>query len=75
MTISYVDSFNIAGAVGMEVTIDVSHAHFWDITAVAALDKVVTRFKANGISTKVIGANVASSTLIERLDRSATAQR
>jgi SulP family sulfate permease len=71
----FVDAFDIAGATDMEVAIDVSQAHFWDITAVAALDKVVTRFKAHGVPTRVIGANLASSTLIERLDRSATLQR
>jgi SulP family sulfate permease len=71
----FVDAFDIAGATDMEVAIDVSQAHFWDITAVAALDKVVTRFKAHGVPTRVIGANRASSTLIERLDRSATLQR
>ena len=27
------------------VVIDVSRAHFWDITAVSALDKVVLKFK------------------------------
>src|SRR3546814_9443364 len=32
------------------VTIDVSRAHFWDISAVAALDKAVLRFRREGTS-------------------------
>jgi SulP family sulfate permease len=49
----------------MTVLIDVSQAHLWDITAVAALHKVVGRFKAHGIATEVLGLNEASATLIE----------
>ena len=36
-------AFDVLGAEGRAVVIDVTHAHFWDITAVAALDKVVER--------------------------------
>jgi SulP family sulfate permease len=52
----------------MHVLIDVSQAHFWDITAVAALEKVVQRFKAHNITVDVAGLNQASSTLIGSLD-------
>ena len=62
---------HVREAVGMSVLIDVSLAHFWDITAVAALDKVVQRFKSHDIAVEVFGLNAASSTLIERLDKSA----
>lgn len=54
----------------MTVLIDVSEAHFWDITAVAALDKVVQRFKVHDIFVDVVGLNQASSTLIGNLDGS-----
>jgi SulP family sulfate permease len=64
----FIDAFDIADAEGMAVTIDLTHAHFWDITAVAALDRVVQRFKAHGVSVEVIGLNEASATLIGRLD-------
>ncbi|MCW6509594.1 SulP family inorganic anion transporter [Lichenifustis flavocetrariae] len=67
----FVDGFDVREAVGKSVLIDVSEAHFWDITAVAALDKVVQRFRAHGIAIEVAGANAASSTLIERLDKAA----
>lgn len=47
-----------------KVTIDVSHAHFWDITAVAALDRVVIKFRRDGTEVEMIGMNEASATLI-----------
>ena len=48
------------------VRIDVSRAHFWDVTAVSALDKVVTKFRREGTEVEVIGLNEASATLIDR---------
>ena len=48
------------------VVIDVSGAHFWDISAVGALDKVVERMRRNGRSVQVIGLNRASSDLVDR---------
>jgi SulP family sulfate permease len=48
------------------VTIDVSRAHFWDITAVSALDKVVLKFRREGTETEVVGLNEASATMIDR---------
>ena len=49
-----------------KVVIDVSRAHFWDITAVSALDKVVIKFRREGTDVEVIGLNEASSTLIDK---------
>jgi SulP family sulfate permease len=49
-----------------QVRIDVSRAHFWDITAVSALDKVVLKFKREGTEVEVIGLNEASATLVDR---------
>jgi sulfate permease, SulP family len=65
----FVDAFDVGQSAGKAVTIDVSKAHFWDITAVAALDKVTARFKAQGATVDVLGMNQASATLIETLDR------
>ncbi|MDP4607684.1 MAG: SulP family inorganic anion transporter [Burkholderiaceae bacterium] len=48
------------------VRIDVSRAHFWDITAVSALDKAVLKFRREGTDVEVIGLNEASATLIDR---------
>jgi SulP family sulfate permease len=49
-----------------KVCIDVSRSHFWDITAVSALDKVVLKFKREGAEVEVVGLNEASATLIDR---------
>jgi len=48
------------------VRIDVSRAHFWDITAVSALDKVVVKFRREGTEVEVIGLNEASATMVDR---------
>ncbi len=48
------------------VIIDVSGAHFWDISATAALDKVVERMRRNGRSVQVIGLNTASADLVDK---------
>lgn len=50
-----------------EVTIDVSHAHFWDITAISALDKIVLKYRRSGIKVEIIGMNEASATLVDKL--------
>jgi len=49
-----------------KVCIDVSRAHFWDITAVSALDKAVLKFKREGAEVEVIGLNQASATMVDR---------
>ncbi|MEO8757912.1 MAG: SulP family inorganic anion transporter [Devosia sp.] len=48
------------------IVIDVSEAHFWDISAVGALDRVVMKGRARGREVEVIGLNAASSSMIER---------
>ena len=48
------------------VRIDVSRAHFWDITAVSALDKVVMKFRREGAEVEVVGLNEASATLVDK---------
>ena len=49
-----------------KVYIDVSRAHFWDITAVSALDKIVIKFRREGTDVEVIGLNQASATLVDK---------
>ncbi len=49
------------------VRIDVSHAHFWDLTAINALDKVVLKFRREGASVEIVGLNEASKTIVDRL--------
>jgi SulP family sulfate permease len=48
------------------VVLDVSAAHFWDISAVGALDKVVIKLRREGKAVDVVGLNVASATMIGR---------
>ncbi len=48
------------------VVIDVTHAHFWDITAVSALDKAVIAFRREGVDVDVRGMNEATRTLVDR---------
>ena len=49
------------------VVIDVSRAHFWDLSAVGALDKVVLKFRREGTLVDVVGLDAASATLVDRL--------
>ncbi|MBE9107913.1 SulP family inorganic anion transporter [Nodosilinea sp. LEGE 07298] len=49
------------------ITIDLTHAHLWDQGAVAALDKVVNKFRRAGAEVEVIGLNEASATLVNKL--------
>jgi SulP family sulfate permease len=49
-----------------KVIIDISRAHFWDISAVYALDKAVIKFRREGTTVEIIGQNVASQTIIDR---------
>jgi len=48
------------------LVIDVHGAHFWDISAIAALDKVVLKARRHGMAVEVVGLNAASATMVER---------
>lgn len=62
---SFIAGFDFKEAIE-RVRIDVSHAHFWDITAVTALDKVVLKFRREGTEVEIIGMNEASATLVDK---------
>ena len=49
-----------------KVIIDISRAHFWDISAVYALDKAVIKLRREGADVEIIGQNEASKTIIDR---------
>ncbi len=49
------------------VTIDVSGARFWDLSAVGALDKAVMRFRREGATVEVVGLDEASTALVAQL--------
>jgi SulP family sulfate permease len=60
---SFIASFDFKEAI-QRVTIDVSRAHFWDLTSVAALDKVILKFRREGTEVDLLGMNDASATLV-----------
>ena len=49
-----------------KIVIDLNRAHFWDITSVSALDKVVIKFRREGAEVEIIGQSEATSTIIDR---------
>ncbi|KAA9010054.1 SulP family inorganic anion transporter [Histidinibacterium aquaticum] len=49
------------------VIIDVSRAHIWDISSVAALDMAVLKFRRDGSEVEIKGMNEASETIVDRL--------
>ncbi|MCA9858248.1 MAG: SulP family inorganic anion transporter, partial [Thermomicrobiales bacterium] len=62
----FVQSFDFQE--GLEtVTIDVHRAHFWDISAIAALDKVVLKFRRDGATVAIKGMNQPSSQMVDLL--------
>jgi sulfate permease, SulP family len=53
---------------GLErVQIDLTQAHFWDLTGVGALDKVVLKLRQQGTQVELIGMNEATATIVDRL--------
>ncbi len=61
----FIESFDFKEAL-IHVVIDLNQAHFWDITAVSALDKVVIKFRREGTEVEIMGLNEASATIIDR---------
>jgi len=53
-----------------KVVIDVSHAHFWDLTSVNALDRVMLKLRSAGTAVEIIGMNEASATIVLKLGHS-----
>lgn len=49
-----------------KVVIDVHRSHFWDITAVDALDKVVIKLRREGADVQIIGLNDASESMMDK---------
>jgi SulP family sulfate permease len=50
-----------------KVTIDVSRAHIWDISSVAALDMIILKFRREGAEVEILGLNEASETIVDKL--------
>lgn len=61
----FIQSFDFKEAVE-KVVIDLHRAHFWDLTSVSALDKVVIKFRREGAEVEIIGMNEATTTIVDR---------
>ncbi|WP_115855123.1 SulP family inorganic anion transporter [Kushneria indalinina] len=64
-TTRFADAFDVKEGVD-RVHINVTHAHFWDVTAVEVLDRIVMKFRREGIDVEVVGLNEASQTMVDR---------
>ncbi|MFN3669608.1 MAG: SulP family inorganic anion transporter [Brevundimonas sp.] len=62
---SFVAAFDFKEAID-HVRIDVSRAHFWDVSAISALDKVILKFRREGTVVDVDGLNEASLTMVDK---------
>ena len=51
------------------VEIDMADAHVWDLTGVAAVDKMVFRYRRKGAQVELTGMNQASRALVRRVGR------
>ncbi|GAA4432387.1 SulP family inorganic anion transporter [Bremerella cremea] len=49
-----------------KVNIDVTDAHFWDITAIGALDRVIVKYRQQEVEVELIGLNEASAHMVNR---------
>jgi SulP family sulfate permease len=61
----FADRFDLRD-VARHARIDLTAAHLWDVTAVGALEDVVTRMRRHGIVVEVVGLNQASAILVDR---------
>lgn len=61
----FMESFDFKEVVD-RITIDLHQAHFWDITSVATLDKVVIKFRREGAEVDIIGMNEATRTVVDK---------
>ena len=61
----FVNEFDFSETVE-KIIIDVSNAHIWDVTSVAALETVTTRFQEKGTLIQIIGINHASKKIIHK---------
>ncbi|GLV26940.1 SulP family inorganic anion transporter [Sphingobium sp. Cam5-1] len=62
----FADRFDLRDTTA-NVRIDLTSSHLWDITAVGALEEVVTKMRHHGIEVEVTGLNQASAILVDRL--------
>lgn len=61
----FIESFDFREALD-KVTINLDRAHFWDITSVSALDRVILKFRREGTEVEVQGMNKATETVVDK---------
>ena len=49
-----------------KVVIDVSDAHFWDISAVGILDKAIIKLRREGAAVEIVGLNDPSAAMVRQ---------
>lgn len=64
-TSSLVDAIDYED-VAATVCLDVSGAHFWDVSAIGALDDIVHKLRRHGALVEVVGLNEASASMVEK---------
>jgi len=62
----FASSFDFKEALS-KVVIDLSRAHIWDISSVAAVDMVVLKYRREGAEVELVGMNAASETIVDKL--------
>jgi SulP family sulfate permease len=62
----FTSSFDFKEALS-KVVIDLSRAHIWDISSVAAVDMVVLKYRREGAEVELVGMNAASETIVDKL--------
>ncbi len=65
-TQAFVEAFDVQERID-RVVIDLTAAHVWDGSAIAALDKIAMKFMRRGVTVELAGQNEASAVLIARL--------
>jgi SulP family sulfate permease len=50
-----------------EIELNFTHAHVWDDSAVAAIDKVIMKYEQSGVKVRITGLNERSSKIISNL--------
>lgn len=50
-----------------KVTLNLTQAHIWDQSGVAAIDQIVIKFRRAGVEVELVGLNEASMTLMDKL--------
>ncbi|MGN1055535.1 MAG: SulP family inorganic anion transporter [Comamonas sp.] len=62
-----IERFDVLSVAGQRVRIDVSQAHFWDITAIGALEKIQQRLEQHGCHVELVGLDAQGQRLVQRM--------